>query len=244
MDESLEPLSDHPLFRALVLMGGGLALSCGGIAEGGRASTGDGAAGAASSAAGASSSSGSSGATTILVAVPSSAGATSLAGVPSFAGAPNVTPPTPDCPYAQWDCTSDQPICYLPIVSATDPAASNCFCNTNRPLTPNDCKPSESLVCLQGSNQALLASGQAGWDGSVHLQCSCVEASATGDTCDYACAKAFPDGATLGQGGELFLTCMPPPKQTCADNGVCTATSADVLRQDGIMCGCADVGLK
>ena len=76
------------------------------------------------------------------------------------------------------------------------------------------------------------------------MQCSCVESSATGvDTCDYACGKVFPDGATLAK-GERFLACMPPPNQTCEGNGVCTATSADVLRQDGIMCGCADVGLK
>jgi hypothetical protein len=234
MDTSSEPLSDHPLFRALVLMGGGLALSCGGIAEGSPASTGNGAAGAPSSAAG-TSNGGNPGATTIIVGGPSSAGAPSVGGAPSA---------QPDCPYAQWDCTSDQPICYLPIASATDPAASKCFCNANRPITANDCKPSESLVCLQVFSQAFDASAETGWDGSVHMQCSCVESSATGDICDYACAKAFPDGATLAQGGERFLTCVPPPHQTCNANGVCTATSADVLRQDGIMCGCADVGLK
>jgi len=32
--KNVEPLSDHPLFRALVLMGGGLAVGCGGIARG------------------------------------------------------------------------------------------------------------------------------------------------------------------------------------------------------------------
>jgi len=32
--KNVEPLSDHPLFRALVLMGGGLAVGCGGIAQG------------------------------------------------------------------------------------------------------------------------------------------------------------------------------------------------------------------
>ena len=32
--------------------------------------------------------------------------------------------------------------------------------------------------------------------------------------------------------------------QTCSENDARAATSADVSRQDGIMCGSADIGLK
>jgi hypothetical protein len=234
MDESLEHLSDHPLFRALVLMGGGIALSCGGIAEGGPASTGNGAAGAASSAAGASSS-GSSGATTILVAVPGSAG------TPSFAGGPSVATPEPDCPYAQWDCTAIEPVCYLSLFSFTDPVASKCFCDSKRPLTANDCGKGQSLICLEAFWQDGTRPGT--WDGSVHVQCSCTAAQATGEQCNNSCDDAFPEDATI-QGGERIFRCALPSNTTCGDNGTCTATSADVLRQDGIMCGCADIGLK
>ncbi|MEO7035120.1 MAG: hypothetical protein ABI548_14480 [Polyangiaceae bacterium] len=57
------------------------------------------------------------------------------------------------------------------------------------------------------------------------------------DDCSTVCAQAYPDRNTGG------LSCMLPSPCTYDDLGNCTATSADVLRQDGIMCGCANIGL-
>jgi hypothetical protein len=234
MDPSLEPLSDHPFFRALVLMGGGLALSCGGRAEDSRAANYS-SAGAASSAGGASNG-GSAGTTTVVVYTPSSAGALSVA------GAPSVMPlPEPDCPYAQWDCSAIEPVCYLALASLTDPIASKCVCDSKRPVTANDCGKDESLVCLQAYWQDGTLPGT--WDNQVHVQCSCVKSPTPVDSCNTACSTAFPTQAMIG-GGERIFGCRLPPSTTCDDNGTCTATSADVLRQDGIMCGCADIGLR
>lgn len=236
MSKSNELLSDHPLFRALVLMGSGLALSCGGRAEGSGAAASDGAAGAPGSAAGAPSSaagasSGGSPATTpIIIVEPSGAGAAS-------GGAPAVAP-VPDCPYAQWDCSA-QSVCSVSLSSLTDPVASKCFCDTKRPVTANDCGKDESLVCLQAYWQYNTPPGT--WDYSFHVQCSCVKSPAPSDSCVTACDTAFPE--VMGSGVRIF-DCFLPPSSTCDDSGTCTATSADVLRQDGIMCGCADIGLR
>jgi hypothetical protein len=228
MDQIIEPLSDHPFFRALVLMGGGLALSCGGIAEGSGSSAS--AAGAPTSAAG-----GSAGTTTIVIGVPSSGGALSVA------GAPSVTTPQPECPYAQWDCSSIEPSCYFSLSSATDPVASKCFCNTKRPVTADDCGADETLVCLSAGWQDGRLPGT--WDNSVHVQCSCVRSPVGPNSCGTVCSEAFPTEIGLA-GEEQIFGCSLPPNMICDANGVCTASSADVLRQDGIMCGCAYIGLK
>jgi len=74
-----------------------------------------------------------------------------------------------------------------------------------------------------------------------HVQCSCAKSPPPGDTCIATCNSAFPE--VMGNGERIF-DCFPAPTSTCDDNGTCTATSADVLRQDGIMCGCADIGLR
>ena len=232
MDPCLEPLSDHPFFRALVLMGGGLALSCGGRAEDSSGAGSYSAAGAPSSAGGASDG-GSGGAATIVV-------STGSAGALSVAGAPSITPPKPDCPYAQWDCSAVEPVCYLSLSSLTDPVASKCFCDSKRPVTANDCGKDESLLCLQASWQEGTPSGT--WDGSVHVQCSCVKSPRPAESCSSACSAVFPEQAMIN--GERIFGCVEPDASTCDNNGTCTATSADVLRQDGIMCGCSDIGLR
>src|SRR4051794_337936 len=123
MTDSLEPLSDHPLFRALVLMGGGLALSCGGAYS---SESGGGANPALVNAGGTSSN-------------PSGAGG-------SAAGASPL--PTPECPFAQWDCSRAEPVCVRDITNLTLPPG--CVCDGTRPLSANDCKPDQSLLCKQG----------------------------------------------------------------------------------------------
>jgi hypothetical protein len=207
MDSNLDPFSDHPLFRALVLMGGGLALGCGGIAQSDHQGTSSGA-GAPDHAVGGGGS-GSASSPTIIIGEPASSGATSTGGAPSTDVDAGV-PPVPDCPYAQWDCTTKQPVCYLSLASASDPVQAKCFCNASRPRTSNDCGNSQSIVCLQ----AYVASATPGWDGSVHVQCSCVNSPPSYDNCGTICAQTFAeDSAGINNG--RFLTCILPSNPTC-----------------------------
>ena len=218
-----DALSEHPLFRTLVLMGGALALSCGGVA---RSESGLGEAGAPTSNGGG-----------------GSAGApTTLAGAPSVGGSSEVVDAGPpldaECPFPQWDCSKSAPACYRDISHGL--AATGCFCNRARPATLADCSPNEVLLCQQGYVQSLSGeSYRAGtWDGSVHIQCSCFATSipASAQLAYDECLKTFPAPQYVE------ITSYLPPEQMC--DVACTATSADVLRQDGIMCGCAPTTLK
>ncbi len=220
MSKNSEPLSDHPLFRALVLMGGGLALSCGGLARTDHDASAGGASaepGGASGSSGAGAESG--GATTIVITQPE----------PVDAG-----PPPLDCPTEQYDCgVLEQSYCGFNVNNAL--ALGACVCNPARPISVKDCKPNENIVCYQGY---LPGPQIQTWDGSVHVQCSCIPSHvpATYEDCQPACAQAFP--------GVTGTSCMLPPQCTYDASNNCTATATDVLYQDGIMCGCANIGLK
>ncbi|HEY4157062.1 MAG TPA: hypothetical protein VGM29_03155, partial [Polyangiaceae bacterium] len=131
-------------------------------------------------------------------------------------------------------CSTD-PLCNLSFSGNTLPPG--CFCNLARPRTAADCSADESLVCMQGSDITQTRYPST-WDATTHVQCACVSlATPTYYNCVSACMAAFP-GTTEG------WDCKLPSDTTCDDGGVCTATSADVLRQDGIMCGCAVILLK
>lgn len=224
MHERVE--SEHPLFRALVLMGGALALGCGGTAqlqpsEGVAGASG----GAVSATAGASSVGGS---------------ATDVGGSAGGSIAEAVYNPT--CPYAQWSCPPASPFtstgCYLDLLSKDDPVAAGCTCETARPQSGAACRAGEVFVCRQAlPPYAQTLPTPPTWDGTLHVQCACVVAPApTHENCGGACIDAFSEsGATQ---------CRLRDNPTCDDQGVCTATSADVLSQDGVMCGCASVALK
>jgi hypothetical protein len=221
MSRSVEPLSDHPLFRALVLMGGGLTMGCGGVAQQ------DSPLGVDVGGAGAPSGGGSGG------------GATSIgsSGNPSY---------DPACPYAQWDCSSTGIVgCSLSLSSPDNPKDSGCVCDTSRPTSARACGPDETFVCLQAFPHFTQTQQQAvgTWDGSLHVQCACLPSPKPSyDSCSRLCSSTYPNVQTVD---EEVVICFLPADSTCDANGVCTATSADVLRQDGIMCGCgAFVGLK
>ncbi len=234
-----EPLSDHPLFRALVLMGGGLALSCGGVARTERDAPESG---------------GSSGATTetggagpsVVITVPGGATSTTDGGGGISVGPGMPVPPklgpytgTLGCPSEQWDCSANMPTgCSLDLTALQ--AAGSCACDPSRPTSAKACKANENFVCLQGYAGSM-ESVPATWDYSVHVQCACIASPtpATYDSCDTACRQAYPNRDTA-----WFRCLLPSPCSDYQADGSCTATSADVLRQDGIMCGCADIGLK
>jgi hypothetical protein len=244
MQKSVEPLSDHPLFRALVLMGGGLAIGCGGVAQGGTpdrndiGSTGSPSGGAASSTVASVAGMSSVGGSAITIGIPVAGGATqSAAGAPGTVAAAYYNP---SCPYQQWDCSGVPPsACYFYLKSKDDPQAAGCVCDSSRPTHSSACKADENFVCLQAYPPYVEAQpGPSTWDGSLHVQCACVPSPVpTYDNCQVTCATAF---SRINQ----RLLCSIPHESTCDEHGVCTATSADVLRQDGIMCGCADIGLK
>ena len=230
-----EPLSDHPLFRALVLMGGGLALSCGGVARteqdapesGGSsgAATETGGAGPVVTVGPATSTTDSGGATTVDPAMP----------MPPKAG-----PYTGalGCPSEQWDCSaSTTTSCNLDLSALQ--AAGSCVCDASRPTSAGACKANENFVCIQGY-AGIMESVPTTWDYSVHVQCACIPSPtpAAYDNCGAPCRQAYPNRDTFE------FRCILPSPCTYDDSGNCTATSADVLRQDGIMCGCANIALK
>jgi len=218
------------LFRALVLMGGGLALSCGGVARGEPDPTPLSSAGS-SGASGGTVAPGSGGATVITPPGPviTIGGGTSTvdAGVPVPLA----------CPPEQYDCDlSTLNFCVLDLNSAL--AAGACVCNPSRPKSVKDCKPNENLVCMIAS---LDGAPLTTWDGSVNAQCSCIPSPipATYNDCYSTCEKAFPEV------NPNWARCVLPNPCTYDASGACTATPADVLYQDGILCGgCANIGLK
>jgi hypothetical protein len=210
-----EASSEHPLFRVLVLMGGGLALSCGGSYSTEDAAL-NGDAGSASSSAG------------------SSGGASSGTAGASGTGGAAVDPL--NCPSEQWDCSAVLGACYS---STFQSLPTGCVCNASRPTSAAACAASETFVCMQiylGDYR------HDTWDGSTHVQCLCAPSSVTDSdvSCPLLCAGLRSPANTGGSYDE----CHRPPTQTCDGSGNCTATAADVLRQDGVLCGCADISLK
>jgi hypothetical protein len=227
-----EPLAEHPLFRALVLMGGGLALGCGGVAQvdGHGAESGGPATSTASANGGnAGSSNAGSGNASAPITLGQTAGSSS-GGRPSI----DVDPPLVDaCPVPQWDCSQLAPSCMRDLTLGW--VQLGCTCDPTRPLSAKDCAPEQSLFCQRGFGPFEPDT----WDYSIHYQCSC------GPTPPGNVTEAATDTCLQITPGARRSTMIAylPATETC-DGTVCTATSADVLRQDGIMCGCADIGLK
>ena len=234
-----ELLSEHPLFRALVLMGGGLSLSCGGISQGDSAALPGGAAGQVGTAG--APSAGAGGAITVAggsLNVPATAGAAGSFAVAGAGDSDGGAPLVLKCPYAQWNCT---PSCNQYLANTGDPSDSRCVCDTSRPTSAASCAADQTLVCLQ----AYLQDGTypaSSWDGYIHVNCACVSAqAASASACPSACTTTFP---TLLSQPPFQPSCRQPTSSSCDSSGVCTATSADVLRQDGITCGCYDITLR
>lgn len=230
-----DSLSEHPLFRALILMGGSLALGCGGVAqsEGHAPENGGSSAAPATSTASAGSGNASNGSAGGPIQL-GQAGGTSSGGSGSTS---NAGIPTGDgCAYAQWDCSQLVPNCVRDLTLGM--AGLGCSCNPARPLSANDCGPNESLFCQRAFGP--FEPPADAWDYSVHIQCSCAPTPAATDyeAATDSCLQLFPGETSYSMGAYL------PATMICDNAGVCTATSADVLRQEGIMCGCADISLK
>jgi hypothetical protein len=167
----------HRFFRAMVLMGGSLAVGCGGTAiagsdSGGSGGGGGGSGGPGGSGAGGSGGSGGPGGT--------GGGIVLDAGVGSVGGSFPVDGGPMPCVPAQWDCAGAQPTC---VSNSGYELPQGCVCDGTRPSTEADCGADESFTCLK----ATTVGGQP-LSNVVPFECSCV---ATQQSCALTCAAAF-----------------------------------------------------
>jgi hypothetical protein len=206
--------SRHRFFRAMVVMGGSLAVGCGGVTtgtdtassgtkgSGGTGGLGSGGAGGSDDSGGAPGSGGmmsggAAGAGGFLVETGGSAGQPLDAGV---------------CLPAQWDCAETLLRCAYSADRWVLP--KHCTCALGRPERADDCAANESFVCRAGAPNA---DGGTSSD-VVPFECSCVPEQ---ESCYQACQAAFGDF-----GGQW----------NCQEAG--TRNPRDVL------CGCALIVLR
>ncbi len=178
-----ESPATNRMFRTIVLMGSGLALGCGGVAQidggnGGAPSGSGGAAGSPQPGQVGGSSNASAGNTAVSAGGSlfiTIGGGSSVAGAPSgVAGAPAVA--NPSCPFSQWDCTKSPTAGYCSS-GENSQIAADCFCNSNRPASGADCKPGYSYACLMG---VLTPTSNS----TTSYQCSCTPTPADGSSCE------------------------------------------------------------
>jgi hypothetical protein len=193
----------------MILMGGSLALSCGGsvLAEGN--ATGAGGVSAMNSGGSSALGSGGSGAVgTGGSGAVGAAGSLSLAGGAGGASAPQVG--SFECPPAQWNCSSVTYVCGVTFSFSGNSLPVGCVCDLTRPQSAADCSPNEAFVCLLGYDaDSVLTSSPppSTWDGATHVDCSCVPMStpSTNENCSAACSAA-----SLVAGN-----CWLPAESTC-----------------------------
>jgi hypothetical protein len=209
-----ESPASNRMFHTIVLMGSGLALSCGGVAKIEPGSEPSGASGSSNppSSGGSGNSSGSGntvggdfgvgGTITITVGGPGGAGGSAASA--GAAGAPIM----PNCPFAQWDCTNSATagFCTYDAVYGIE-IGSDCFCNSSRPRSAADCASGFTFTCLDGV--------QSGATTNTPFQCTCAPTPTDGYLCE-ACVSGYN-----------------------ADYSCQTQTASEP-----VLCGCAIVVLK
>ncbi|HET9931665.1 MAG TPA: hypothetical protein VFQ35_13285 [Polyangiaceae bacterium] len=191
MTERRDSGARHPLFRAMVLMGGSLALHCGGNARhdeagsggnpaGGAAGTGGQRTSGGTSLGGATVSGGTSGATGSGGAGNANGSGGSLPKGGEAGGPPNPVTPGPfDCPPAQWDCSAIPPACTGEYFLLPE----GCACDTTRPKTPEECGDAD-WVC----RHAEFDSQRRLFTTPVDFECFCAPHQ---PTCREACSMAY-----------------------------------------------------
>jgi hypothetical protein len=193
-DPDSEP-GKHRLFRAMVLMGSGLALGCGGVTK----TDGDlGSSGGSSSSGGSAPVVGSGGSTIVGNAGSSTSGgsdgtAGSSAASAGTGGQPSVAPGPFRCPPAQWDCSANPPDC---VGGDGYALPGDCKCDPSRPESASDCEQGQTFVCRKATSTI---------DGgtlseTLPFECSCVPDD---DSCGVNCDAAFE---YIGDG----LSCEDP----------------------------------
>jgi hypothetical protein len=157
-----ESPASNRMFHTIVLMGSGLALSCGGVAKIEPGSEPSGASGSSNP--------------------PSSGGSGNSSGSAASAGAAGA-PIMPNCPFAQWDCTNSATagFCTYDAVYGIE-IGSDCFCNSSRPRSAADCASGFTFTCLDGV--------QSGATTNTPFQCTCAPTPTDGYLCE-ACVSGY-----------------------------------------------------
>jgi hypothetical protein len=206
--DALEPEAQHRLFHALVVMGGALALSCGGMSDkrtaGGDVRSGDpdGGGGGNSGAGGPAAASGGQSANLGGMGGAASGG---QAGGPGFimlspgGGSPSTGSNLPPiagtggslgnaaCAPAQWDCSASPPGCYGPVREFYYYGLpSNCACDETRPKKAADCATGERFVCRAGLYDAF-----ADDESIVPFDCHCAQAAYCSASCNAEFGESF-----------------------------------------------------
>jgi hypothetical protein len=169
----------HRLFKAMVLMGGSLAVGCGGATTQDQSGGSNGSGGERGSG-GTGGPTGSGGSATGIGGTAGSSGNVAEAGVVVPAADADVTP----CIPAQWNCPISLPACsgdgwQLP---------TNCACDLNRPRSAAACPERETFVCLAGTTGPSREPTKT----VVPFRCSCIPQQAS---CRAACERYL--GASL-----------------------------------------------
>ncbi|MES1185809.1 MAG: hypothetical protein ABUL60_18495 [Myxococcales bacterium] len=190
--------SPHRLFAAIVLMGTGLAVGCGGISE---------TQGPLGSSGRTSVASAGSGSTTSSGGGDSVGPATSTGGAPHIdigttmgGTAPATIEPGPfACPPQQWACVSAD----CDYQSAGWKLPDSCPCDPKKPLSASDCQPDQLFLCQHATANA---EGRV-FTTPVPLSCTCVPKSTY--VCRTECEVAYgrPDLACVTSDDQLSATC-------------------------------------
>jgi len=176
----------HRLFKAMVLMGGSLAVGCGGATTQEQSGGSNGSGGERGSG-GTSGPTGSGGSGPGIGGAAGSSGNVTEAGVVPAADA-NVTP----CIPAQWNC----PIFLLTCSADGWQLPTNCACDLNRPRSAAACPEGETFVCLAGTTGPSRDSPKT----VVPFRCSCIPQQAS---CSAACERYLGSSLTVSSCNDI-----------------------------------------
>jgi hypothetical protein len=179
-----DSIGAHRLFHAMVLMGGSIALGCGGVSS----TTGDddsGGTGAISGAGTAGATSAGTGGTSPGGGGASSGGSGGTISIPT-AGTTSVQPNPTNCPPAQWSCNDASQYCYGDTYALPE---SDCVCDDLRPVAASECPAGTVFACHAATRTQ---SGNA-LPQVVPFSCSCVTDT---NNCDAECNEAAPSSGT------------------------------------------------
>ncbi len=194
-DQSGDP-SRHRFFKAMVVMGSGLALGCGGVSEkdgkpgdgnGGASNTGG---SGTTTTGGATSSGGAAGTGGTFSLGGAGAGGTANGGAANGGAGGAVV--MPNCPTTQW-ASPDYPQCATQGEGLVLPA--NSVCDPTRPKSADDCGPGQTFTCLEATGYA---------DGSPLSEptpygCACVPDS---ENCRDECGELYSVDAWCHEGAD------------------------------------------
>jgi hypothetical protein len=191
----------HPFFHTMVVMGGALALGCGGISsqvEPERTGSGGGGGGAGGGGGGSGGSGGA--APGGLAGMGGASGSGSVVIIQGGAGQGPVEPGPFTCSPAQWQCSSGYSACH----DSGYRLPTDCACDETRPLEPGDCDDGEAFVCLR----AVANETGRPFSEDVPFQCTCVpEQSSCELECDLAARTYGNCMEEIGEGSEKSVLC-------------------------------------